>query len=222
MVVDQAASVQEARTAVEKHHPDLVFLDINMPTGDGFSLLNGNTDSFKVIFVTAYDRYATKAFRYSALDYLMKPINIDHLTEAVGKFNNTPATSQSTLDALRYFQQKMTFDKIILPVGSGYQFVQIDKIIRVEADGNYSKVYFPDTEPLLISRALHCFEETLNHSDFIRIHRAHLININYVTFFDRNENIVKLSDGSSVYVSVRRKNSFIQRLSEFTLGTGYP
>ena len=218
-VTSEVASVSEAISAIDRYSPDLVFLDIEMPGGNGFKLLEHYKDfPFEVIFVTAYDNYAIKAIRFSVADYILKPINLNELKTAVQK-----ATKQIELRSenerikqLYYNVNHPRDPKIGLPTNDRIEFVEVKSIVRCQGESNYTHIYFSDRNPLLVAKTLVEFEDLLQEYDFLRVHKTHLINLKYVTAFLRNEGgQLLLSSNEKISVSRRRKEEVIKRLKQF-------
>ena len=217
-VVDAQASVKEGINAILKHKPDLIFLDVHMQGETGFDLLEQIGEiNFEVIFTTAHNEYAVKAFKFSAIDYLLKPIDIDELVNAVtkaGKKINQDSTKERYDLVLENIKgQKSTFNKIALPTAEGLVFVQVADIIRCEAEDNYTHFFLKDGERFLVSKTIKYFEELLTEQDFFRIHQSHLININHLVEYHKGEGgYAIMSDESSVIVSRRKKEAFLAKL----------
>ncbi|MBK9190399.1 MAG: response regulator transcription factor [Crocinitomicaceae bacterium] len=209
LVLALCKNIDEGLTAIKKHKPDIVFLDIEMPFGDGFDLLDQAGEiNFDVVFITAFSHYAIKALNMSATYYILKPVDIDELTEAVKKIRekkNEPVSSAKILlenNKTNNPEQK----QIVLPHLSGFVVVKIANVMRVEADNNYSTVYLNDGTKQVVSRTLKFFEELLNESGFIRIHQSHLINTKFISEFKKGKTAqVKLSDGVWLDISAQRK-----------------
>jgi len=213
-----AVSAAEGIEAINRYKPHLVFLDIEMPLLNGFQLLEQfPVHSFDVIFITAYDHYAIKAIRYSALDYLLKPIDTQELIAAVCRFRQKQSNTNNKklYENLSYnisLPEKSTQYRLALATGSGTYFYYCNEIIRCEAVGNYTKFVLKDKKPLLTSHTLKEYDDLLTDQKFLRVHRAHLINADYITSFSKDHEI-KMHDGSVIPVS-RRKWDFIkQKLS---------
>jgi len=223
-IVGTASSAAEARTVLYNEKPDAIFLDIHMPGEDGFDLLRSLPDrKFAVVFVTAFDKYAINAIKAGALDYLMKPIDTDEMTAAVrkllvlkeqqqfGSWNNYNEQIQVLLDNVHDKSPKL--EKISVPLFNGYQLLKIQDIIRCQSDNNYTTFFLASGKPLIISKSIKEYEELLEGSDFVRIHRSHLINMHHVEKFIREDNgYVIMSDKSTIEVSRRKKEEFIERL----------
>ncbi|RRB04125.1 LytR/AlgR family response regulator transcription factor [Larkinella rosea] len=208
-VVAQFRSATEGLRFLVEQAPDVLFLDVEMPVMNGFELLEQLTAiPFDVIFTTGYDSYAIKAIRFSALDYLLKPIDKDDLRKAVAKIKR-PSEQQMAQQIellLQKLDTKKVLQKIALPTNQGFEMVPIEAIIRCEADNNYTHVLLKAGKPLLVSRTLKEIEELLDGSSFLRVHQSHLINLNEILRYIRGEGgYVVMSDNSSVPVSRSRK-----------------
>jgi len=216
-VVDVCHSGKEGILAVHKHKPQLVFLDVEMPWMNGFEMLEllEHID-FSIIFTTAYDRFAARAFRISAVDYLLKPVDVRDLAAAVNKVESRIKTAdgvgniQNLLNniALPVAQQKVAF-----PFRDGYEFIPLESILYCEAEGSYTSIHLINNKHMLVSRTLGDVEEMLPAEFFIRIHNSTLVNIGAVTHYVRTDGgFVMLKDGGRLAVSKGRKDSVLQRL----------
>lgn len=223
-VVDIAGNVAEALEALDARKPDLVFLDIELPDGDGFQVLEKAPDkAFDVIFTTAYDQYAMKAFKFSATDYLLKPVDIDELEAAVQRVRAKheagqaePAEQSAKLEALIQNLRNMTqpLKRIVLPTSNGFTVVNPEDIIRCESDRNYTFIFLTDGRKILVSRTIKEYDEMLSDHNFFRIHQSHLINLSYLKNYTRGRGgYVELTDGTVLDVSARRKSEFLKRMS---------
>ncbi len=212
-------NARNALHAIPDFQPHLVMLDIEMPHLNGFDLLNQlGSWGFDIIFTTAFDQYAIKAIRFSALDYLLKPIDIIDLQNAVNrhiarKESKTPPRKEVMNNLLNNLQQKdPSAFKLAVNTMEGYYFLLPKDIVRCEGEDNYTRFYFFDEKILVVSRTLKEFEEILSDYSFVRVHKSHLVNMNYVNRFDR-EGLIWLANGTSIPVS-RRKKQFIAQYFE--------
>lgn len=202
--------------AIKKYEPELVFLDIEMPHKNGFDVLNETREiKYDVIFTTAYDQFAIKAFKFSALDYLLKPVDILELQAAVEKVKNKKDNGgldekiKTLLQQLQP-QQKLT-DKIALPVGDAMQFMMPDEIIRCESDSNYTHIFLANGKKITMAKTLKEVEENINGSPFFRIHQSHLINMNHIGKYMKGDNAyVIMKDGTQISVSRNKKEAFLE------------
>jgi two-component system LytT family response regulator len=212
-------SPEEALIIIHEWQPDLLMLDIEMPNMNGFDLLNrvGNS-GFDVVFTTAYDKYAIKAIRFSALDYLLKPVDIAELQNAINKHiikKFQPPQEQQKLvsNLISNLQQKdQTGFKLALSTTEGVFFFIPSEIIRLEGESNYTRFYFASQKPMLVSRTLKEYEDILSEHDFIRAHKSHLVNKKFVKYLDK-EGLLWLTDGSHIIVSRRKKEEVLKELS---------
>jgi two-component system LytT family response regulator len=217
-VIAQAGGYEQGLEIIGQNTPDLVFLDIQMPDGSGFKLIEDLGEvKFDVIFTTAYDQYAIKAIKYSALDYLLKPVVPDDLVAAVKKAEqkkNLGQMSQNIQILLENLTQKNEPRKIVLSTAEKMHIVEIDDIIRCESDDYYTRFFFQDGKTLLISKTLKENEELLGEKYFIRPHKSHLVNIKYIKGFLKNDGgYIVMSDGTKVPVSRRKREYVVSTLS---------
>lgn len=218
-VVELCDSVTSALTAINKQMPDVVFLDIEMPFHNGFTLLEKVKDpTFKVVFTTAYDHYAIKAIKYSAIDYLLKPIDSDELTAAVAKITGnkpTPLQASQNIEALlSNLKVKGNNAKIAVPTFDGLQMINASEIIKCTADESYTHITLANNTKVTVSRILKEYEELLSDLNFFRVHNSCLVNLVHVTKYVKGDGgYVVMSDGSSVEVSRRKKNDLLSKLS---------
>lgn len=215
-LLGQADSVESGILLIKKRNPDLVFLDIEMPKADGFQLLEHFKDfHFEVIFVTAFDNYAIKAIRFSATDYILKPININELKAAVETVSNRFRQKQENrrMKELVYNINQPKNPRIGLPTGDRIEFVEVDKIIRCQGEGNYTHIYFEEKKQLLVAKTLVEFEDLLQEYSFLRVHKTHLINMNHVIAYLKNDGgILHLTNGDKISISRRRKDAVLQQM----------
>lgn len=217
-VVGSAASIDEAKPLIERLKPDLVFLDVRLRDGSGFDLLNLlDPIDFHIIFTTAFEEYAVRAIRCSALDYLVKPLDIDELVASIQRLLRAESHRMKSND-IRSFAKEMATEgpplQVGLPSQKGIEIIAIASIVRCEADGSYARVYLNNGKCILVSRNLKEMEELLVESGFIRSHRKHLINMGFVQKYIRgNGGYVVMKDGSTADVSKRMKSSFLRGIN---------
>jgi len=213
-VLGEAENGEQGIQLINQFHPEIVFLDIEMPRMDGFQMLHRLPEkNFHLIFTTAYDQYAIKAIKYSALDYLLKPIDIDELKATISRI--TPQAINQTglqLDALESnFKGKSGFKKIAIPTQDGLLFFNADDIIHLEANSNYTTLYFTNRPKLTASKTLKDFEELLTDDIFFRPHHSHIINLNYIKRYSKGDGgQIEMQNGNMVIVSRRRKDDFLR------------
>lgn len=212
------ASAAEARQSIEKWQPELVFLDIEMPGENGFSLLESLASvKFEVIFVTAYDHYGVKAIKFSALDYLLKPIDIAELEKAVKKAEekiNLQQENERTRHLLRNKNLPDENKTLALSLSDKIEFVEIRSIIRCEAENNYTTFFLTDGQKLVVSKTLKEFDELLAPYHFLRVHQSHLINLNQVKSFIKSDGgYIRMKDGANVSISRQRREMVLKILT---------
>jgi len=217
-IAGEADGVFSGLKVIKELSPDLVFLDIRMGDGTGIDLLQRLEEiNFSLIFLTAYDEYALKAFKYSATDYLLKPIDIDDLTIAIEKVKKNMSHPQIDVQAL--IDSLKTTDtaekKIVLKTSDSIHLVKVSSIIRCEASGNYTQFFFDNHKPIMVSKSLKDFNETLSDSAFFRPHQSHLININKIDHIKKHDGYqVIMTDGSNIPVATRKKDALFSILDE--------
>jgi two-component system LytT family response regulator len=222
-VIGNASNVTEGVDLIKSLKPDLVFLDITMPDGSGFDLLEQVADQkFDLIFATASNSHAIRAFKYSACDYLLKPIDIEELRNAVLRVvkrkSETPDMGNLNFLIQQLKRSDDNFQKITLPTGNAYEIINLKDIVRCEADGSYTYFYLVDKRKLMVSASLKHYEELLPEQDFIRVHHHNLINMNHVVrFLKEDGGYAVMSDGSKIEISRRKKDQFMERLKNFKL-----
>lgn len=218
-VIAEATGCNDGIDKTRKFEPDLVFLDIQMPDGSGFNFLEAfDKINFEVIFTTAHDQYAIKAIKYSALDYLLKPVDPDELKIAINKYllkNDKGKINDNIkvlLDNIKSPQNEAK--KIILSTSEGMHIVSTDDILRCESDDYYTNFFFVNGTSLLISKTLKQNEAILSDFDFIRPHKSHLVNIKYIkSFLKVDGGYILMTDGSKIPVSRRKRESIVEILS---------
>lgn len=216
-VADICYSGETALTSIIEINPDIVFLDIEMPQMNGFELLEKlQTVNFKLIFTTSYDQYAIKAIRFSALDYLLKPIDREELQNAVKKA--LQSLDQPMAQQFEVLMQKINKtgnggQKIALPTMEGLQLIAIDNIISCESERNYTIIYLKQKQKMVISRPLKEMEELLEDHSFLRVHHSYLVNLKEISKYIRGEGgYLIMSDGSHVDISRSKKELLVSKL----------
>ncbi|AEV98394.1 DNA-binding response regulator [Niastella koreensis] len=215
-IIERCHSGREGLLAIKKIDPDLVFLDIEMPGMNGFEMLEELSGvSFAIIFTTSYDQYAIRAIRFSALDYLLKPIDPNELINAVSKVitqRHLPMAEQFQMLLKQIRNKDHQFNKIALPTAEGFELVPADQVVRCEADDNYTHLYLKNKTKITACRTLKEVEEQLHDfTFFIRVHHSHVVNLNEVTKYIRGEGgYLVMSDSSSVNVSRSRKEALLK------------
>jgi two-component system, LytTR family, response regulator len=219
-VVAMASDITEANDLIRLHKPHVVFLDIEMPGGDGFSLLDKFPGrDFEVIMTTAFEDYAIRAVKHHAFDYLLKPIDMDELVFAVDTAKRTlgrHAPEQAKESAPDHaVPQKLALNgRVALPVKDGIFYLVVSDIIRIESDGGYSTFYTVDGKKYLVAKNLKDYEDILPDKNFFRVHKSHLINIDKVKKYIRTDgNFLEMEGGSVVEIARRKKEEFLQLMN---------
>jgi len=207
------SSSTKALNEIDLLYPDLVFLDIEMPVMNGFELLEKLMPiNFNIIFVTAYNQFAIKAFRFSALDYLVKPFDINDLVEAVAKAEKQQQPSTTQLEKLQREIKGAAISKIAIPGQNGVTFIEINDIVFAEASSNYTKLVLLNKQQHIISKTLKDVQDVLEQQHFLRIHRQYIINLNHVKQFFRGDNMyVVMDNGENIPVARSQKDKLVER-----------
>ena len=219
-IVATAENATEGIREIQEHKPDVVFLDIEMPGGTGFDMLACFAErDFDVVFVTSYNQHAIKAFKYSAVDYLLKPVDIDELVQSVERIRQRrkePGPSDNLSGLMQNLKSGIPF-KLGIATTEGKQYIDIQDIVRLEADGSYTTIYRKNEPKLVVSRNLGEYEQLLQDQPFFRIHHSHLIHLSYVAGYTKKEGgWISMNDGSEIPVARRRKELFEQMMRKFS------
>lgn len=215
-IVGVASTITQARDLLKASKPDLAFMDVMLPPDTSFDLIASLPSiPFEIVFITSYEEYAIKAFRLSAIDYLLKPIMSQELEAAIQKFKQKRSTIESDLrikillDNLR--ASKGGASKIALPTLTGFKLLKVSDVVRCESDNTYTTFHTVDKKKIVVSRTLKDCEQMLEGFRFYRVHNCHLVNLDFVTEYVKGEGgVVKTADGSEIDVSRRRKDGFLR------------
>ncbi len=214
-LIGVARNIGTAKKLIQKSNPDLVLLDINLPDGTSFDLLEQlKTIDFKIIFITAYEEFALQAIKLSAIDYLIKPIDPIELIHAIKKakeavdITNNNLKLSALLSNIRGIANKPK--KIILKTVENIYLIDVNDIIRCESDGAYTRFYLNDGKKILISKVIKDYEEMLRAYGFLRVHKSHIINLNFIDRFEKADGLIVLKDQSAIPVSVRKRESLLK------------
>jgi two-component system LytT family response regulator len=216
-ILATAGSAKEGIEVIKKYEPDLVFLDIEMPRGTGFDMLDNLPEIiFEVVFVTAYNQYAIKAIRFCALDYLLKPINVEELKASVGRVAQKLEQRREN-ERMRLFMQHMQHPgkprKIALPMADEVQFVEIDQIIYCLGENNYTYFFLSNGKKLLVTKTLKEYEELLSEHGFLRVHRSYLINLSYVKAYVKKEGgYILMTNDAQISISQSKRKEILEVL----------
>ncbi len=220
-LIGEADGVETGWKLIAKMKPDLVFLDIQMNDGTGFDLLRKCSDkNLKVIFTTAFDQFAIQAFKFSAVDYLLKPVDPEDLKAAVEKFRESGIQSDLSANYTLLAENirdihKKTVKKIALNTQDRVHIVPISQIVRCESHSNYTLFYLADSKKILVTRTLKEFDDMLTPFHFVRVHHSHLMNLDFLKEFIKSDGgYALMNDGSQVPVSARKREALLKRLSE--------
>ncbi|MCC7030825.1 MAG: response regulator transcription factor [Chitinophagaceae bacterium] len=216
-VIGEANGVVEGAKLLRNLQPDILFLDIQMQDGSGFDLLDILPDiKFKIIFITASDAHAIKAFRYSAIDYLLKPVDPDELKAAIQKFRSQHKDENVKYQLLREHlkNQHKPHTKLALNTQEKIHVVGISDIIRCESNGNYTEFFFKESRKLLVTRTMKDYEDLLSPQGFYRVHQSHLVNTAYIKEFVKGDDELLMLDHTRIPVSTRRKAEVMKMLEE--------
>ena len=217
-VMDVYDNLKDGRQAIEKYKPELIFLDVQLDAGQtGFDLLRQvEVNNADIIFTTAYEKYAVQAFRFSALDYLLKPIAVEELKRAVQKITSRHPSIHTTQKLEILLSNLYQKDKrICVPVVNGMLVLAVREIIRCESAINYTTIFMVDRQKITVARTLKEFEELLTEYNFCRIHNSHLVNLAFVRTYNKGKGgATILDDGTYLEVSTRKKEEFLRRIRE--------
>lgn len=219
-IIGEASNIDDAINLINTSKPDLIFLDIQLADGLSFEILNkiNNPENYHIIFTTAYNQYAIKAFKYNAIDYLLKPIDNEELVEAVYKINlNKTKYNQAIFDNLihQLENKQGVQQKITLSTSEGLFLISLDDILFLNSEGNYTKFYLQDGTTKLTSKTLKEYEKLLPENRFYRVHLSYVVNLNKIKSFNTSYDLyLELTNGSKVPVSTRKKSEVYQLLSK--------
>ncbi len=216
-ILAEAADGNEALSVIEKHHPQLIFLDIEMPKMNGFEMLNAIKEKdFQIIFTTAYDQYAIKAIKYAAFDYLLKPVDIEELKSAIARIEvNKTTQTKKQIELLQHNigHPKKQMNKLAVSTLNGLLFFEINDVIHLEAQSNYTNIFFKNKPKIIVSKTLKELEDLLPSDIFFRVHHSYLINLNYIKKYIRGDGgQIELENGILVDVSRRKKEEFLKAI----------
>jgi two-component system LytT family response regulator len=214
-------TVEDGIAAIKKLSPDLVFLDVQLGDKTGFDLLQQLDEiNFEVIFTTAHEKYAVQAFKFSAIDYLLKPVDADDLKHSISKLQQKISKEEISKKFEVLFHNfkniRSSSKRITVPTVKGFEFLQVNDIVRCQSDINYTIIFLKDKQKITVAKTLKEFEELLTEHNFYRIHNSHLINLSYIKSYNKGKGgSVTMNDNSEIEVSTRRKDDFLKRLAEF-------
>lgn len=213
-ILGKAQSPIDGIKLINTYKPDLVFLDVEMPEASGFDVLEALPErNFETIFITAYNIYAIKAFKYSAIDYILKPIDIDEFNAAVNKVISKLSENKPDSGNIELLMENLKAQqpyKISISSSKGYEYINIQNIVRIEADGRYCSVFLDNGRKIAVTKLLSELIEIIDHRTFFRPHKSHYINLNHVKMFVKTEGgYIEMDDGSQVAVSRNKREEFL-------------
>ena len=216
-IVGEAASATEALKLIKQQEPELIFLDIEMPGGSGFDLLKSlNDQNFEVIFVTAFDQYGIQAVKFCAIDYILKPIDIFELSKAVEKAQAQilrKKENRRLVELIANIDRPEDEKRIALPLADKIEFIVVNQIVRLEADGNYTRISMDCKKEYLVCKTLKEYQEILEHHNFLRTHQSHLINCRKIAAYIKTDGgYIAMTDGSSVPISRQKRDEVLKRI----------
>ncbi|MES2651916.1 MAG: LytTR family DNA-binding domain-containing protein [Bacteroidota bacterium] len=219
-IIEAFDNIDDAYVGLQQLKPDLVFLDVQINRETGFDLLRKlPTFSFHVIFTTAYEQYAVKAFKFSATDYLLKPIDVDDLKDSLKKIKESENKGIKNEDLNLLIENIKNIQhhtkKITVPTLNGLEFLNVQDILHCKSDVNYTTLYMKDKSKLMVAKTLKEFENILSSYNFFRVHNSHLVNLNYIKSYNKGKGgYLILDDNTEIEVSTRKKDDFLQKLAE--------
>lgn len=214
-----AQSVEEAVYKYHNHSPDLIFLDIQLGNQSGFDfLIKIRSRKIDVIFVTAHDQYAIKAFKFNAITYLLKPIEIKDFKLAMNRYKRLVSKidlEKRMNELINNINNDFSLRKLTIPSKDGYEFLDLNAIIRLQADGNYTQIFMRDGKKYTVTKTLKVFDELLTGSNFFRVHHSHMINMQWIKkYYKGKGGYIVMEDDTSIEVSVRKKDLFLKAVTD--------
>ena len=217
-IIATANNVSDALIEIENKHPDLILLDIELQDGTGFDILEKSRyRSFEVIFVTAFNHYAIRAFKHSATDYILKPVDITELKEAITRVSrNKSEKSVGNFSILLDNLKSESPRKLAIPTLQGYEYIMVDNIVRIEAERSYCTIFLLDKRKIMVSRCMNDYQKILDERKFFRAHNSHLVNLQHVKMYvKRDGGHIEMVDGSIVPLARRKKDFFMDAMNIF-------
>jgi len=217
-IIAKANTVVDALMEIENKQPELVFLDIELEDGTGFDVLEKSRHrNFEVIFVTAFNQYAIRAFKHSATDYILKPVDITELREAITRVSRSRSEkSVGNFSILLDNLKSESPRKLAIPTLQGYEYILVDNIVRIEAERSYCLIYLLDKRKIMVSRCLNDYQKILDERKFFRAHNSHLINLQHVKMYvKRDGGYIEMVDGTIVPLARRKKDFFMEAMNIF-------
>lgn len=216
-VVCSANNIDDGAKIIISHKPEIVFLDVEMPGGTGFELLEMiKARDFDVIFITAHNKYAISAIKHSALDFLLKPIETKEFMEAIERIKNNKRSKSANYEILLENLNNKKPKKLAVTSSKGYEYIPVDHIVRIESERSYARIFLQNGRVIMVSKCLNEYQNMLDPNTFFRIHNSHLINLNHVIMYFRTDGgYVEMSDKSKIPISRSKKEIFINVMQQF-------
>lgn len=216
-IVGTANNIQDGAKEIIINQPDIVFLDVEMPGGNGFELLEMlKTRNFDVVFITAHNKYAISAIKHSALDYLLKPIEVKEFLETIEKIKSNGKNRALKYDVLFENLSGKSPKKLVVTSTKGYEYIPVENIVRIESERSYARIFLNNGRVIMVSKSLNEYQNMLCADTFFRIHNSHLINLNHVVMYYRTDGgYVEMSDKSNIPISRSKKDIFINVMQQF-------
>lgn len=216
-IITSCKTVETAIVAIREHKPELLFLDVQIGNQTGFDLLRQlERKDIKVIFITAFEKYAIQAFKFSAIDYLLKPVSTADLHRAISKVLSLQYETDGykKIETLLKNIYNKDRQKLCIPDMNGFNIVEVNDIIRCEANINYTTIHINKASPITVAKSLKEFEKMLSDFNFFRVHNSHLLNLSYIKNYNKSKGgYVELANGEQIEISVRRKDEFIKTIT---------
>lgn len=216
-VIGTANNIEAGAREILMKQPNIVFLDVEMPGGTGFDLLKIlNKRNFEVIFITAHNKYAINAIKHSALDFLLKPFEVKEFLETIQKIKLNGKNDSTRYDVLLENINHHTPKKLVVSSSKGYEYIPVDNIIRIESERSYARIFLANGRVIMVSKCLNDYQNMLDDKTFFRIHNSHLINLNHVVMYVRNDGgYVEMTDNAKIPISRSKKDLFINVMQQF-------
>jgi two-component system LytT family response regulator len=216
-VVGTACNVEDGAFEIKMQHPNVVFLDVEMPDGTGFDLLKMiKTRNFDVVFITAHNKYAINAIKHSALDYLLKPFDKEEFLETIERINTNGKNKSDNFDVLLENLNHSVPKKLVIASAKGYEYIPVDTIVRLESERSYARIFLTSGRIIMVSKCLNEYQNMLSPEVFFRVHNSHLINLNHVVMYIRTDGgYAQMSDKSQIPISRSKKEIFINTMQQF-------
>ncbi len=216
-IVGSANNIESGAREIIIKQPEIVFLDIEMPGGSGFDLLKMlNNRNFDVVFITAHNKYAIDAIKHSALDYLLKPFDVKEFLETIERIKGNQRNKTLNYDILLENINGPVPKKLVVASSRGYEYIPVDSIVRIESERSYARIFLTNGRIIMVSKCLNDYQNMLCPKTFFRIHNSHLINLNHVIMYSRNDGgYVEMVDKSKIPVSRNKKDIFMNVMQQF-------